>query len=543
MKAHHFERVVVYRADDLSVRTSLASSGNPVYGVTLALGNVDADAALEIVTSGGDVIDGKTTIVQWHHPPGFSRVSLGNIDGSGPDEIVATEFVELVAHRADATQLFRFTIGLPDSVLAADLDGDGRAEILTGDNQWGNVTGYRYNTAAGAADLVFQINSQKHGVSALGVGDVDGDSELEIVWGTGLSDSGADALVVAGLNPGIEIEWTNTDPTQLDGPFVGGALARSPTDAPAPLFVTMTTESGYEGSRAVRLDPVDGTLAISPEFDMTGSRFSIAAIDDYDSDGTDEALLASIGPWTATPTVYDFYADTVEWQPPQFESVVQLASGNLTGDSRDELVWIGWDGVVSVLDVATRQITRQTDALFGARGLRVADRDGNGVAEVYAITPSSLHHFYPTSPGSELVHYESFPMAGNVLDVAVGDTDGDGRRETFVLVDPNGPNGGSFVVPYDSGLRPNPPFTLPWRARSIAIGPSPFARKNRLVSRAEGNLPAGRLVTVDAQNGAVVSESPPLIGAIARDSVHYVDLGSGQPRISIGTDAGMYLTR
>ncbi|HSC15250.1 MAG TPA: VCBS repeat-containing protein, partial [Gammaproteobacteria bacterium] len=382
-----------------------------------------------------------------------------------------------------------------------------------------------------------------HGVSAFGVGDVDGDSKREIVWGTGLSSSGADELVVAGLNPGIEVEWTNADPVQLDGPFVGGALARSPTDAPAPLFVTMTTESGYAGSRALRLDPVDGTLAISPEFDMTGSRFSIAAIDDYDSDGTDEALLASIGPWSTTPTVYDFYADSVEWQPPQFESAVQLASGNLTGDSRDELVWISWDGFVSVLDVATQQITRQSDALPGARGLRVADRDGNGIAEVYAITPSSLHHFYPLAAGSELVHYEAFPMAGNVLDVVVGDINGDGRSETFVLVDPHDPNGGSVVVPFDSELRPNPPFTLPWRARSIAIEPSPFGRKNLLVSRTEGNLPAGRLVTVDAQNGSVVSESPPLIGAIARDSVHYVDLGSSQPRISIGTDAGMYLTR
>jgi hypothetical protein len=86
------------------------------------------------------------------------------------------------------------------------------------------------------------------------------------------------------------------------------------------------------------------------------------------------------------------------------------------------------------------------------------------------------------------------------------------------------------------------PADTPWPAVTVAIEPSAFARKNLLVGRDEGGA-AGRLVTVDPRTGVAVSESPALIGGIVRDSVHYVDLGAGTTRMSVGTDAGMYLTR
>ena len=544
------ERIVVYRASDLSQRIALAPAA---YGTTLALGNVDADAALEIVTSGGYVIDGATTAVQWQRSGGFNRVAVGNVDGSGADEIVAmVSFGELAAFRSGvATPLFVVPSEFLDTVLVADIGGDARAEILAGGNQHGDVTAYRYNAATEMADIVFQIDNQDHGVSAFGVGDTDGDPQIEIVWGTGLSTSGPDKLVVASQNPAIAIEWTNTDPVQLTGPFVGGALARSPSDSAWPLFVTGTGEAGPSGSRLVRLDPLGDSIEISPLLGTAAtSLFSRLAVDDYDADGTDEALLAGSSSFAATPTVYDFFGENVEWTPAQFEAAVQLAGGNVYGDVRDELVWLGSNGVVSVLDVATRQLIWQSEALNGARGLRLADRDGSGESEIYAITPSSLHVFMRAAAPDTFQQAASFPLAGSVVDLAAGDTDGDGRGEVFVLVNPpNPPNsppgfvGASIVVRFDSELRPRDPLTLPWRALAIAIEPSTFARKNLLVGRTEGALPAGRLVTVDARNGAVVSESPPLIGGVGRDSAYHVDTGSGAVRLSIGTDAGMYLTR
>ena len=540
------QRLVIYRASDLSERAALASGP---YGTLLALGNVDADAALEIVTDGGYVIDGATTAVQWQRAGGFREVATGNVDGTGPDEIVAAESSNMLAvfRAGNLTPLISVPSELLDTVLVADIDGDARGEILAGTRQNGNVTVYRYDQGAATVGVMAQIDNQNHGVTAFGVGDTDGDAQVEIVWGTGLAN-GPNLLVVAGLHPGIEVEWINDDLEQLTGPFVGGALARSPTEPSAPLFVTRTFDSG---SRLVRLDPLDGTIRTSPALDdSSGGRYSMLAVDDYDQDGTDEALLASVGPFQASPTVYDFFTDTVEWTPAVFDGTVQLASANVYGDVRDELVWLGVNGVVSVLDVATRQLIWQSEALNGARGLRLADRDGSGESEIYAITPSSLHVFMRAAAPDTFQLADSFPLTGSVVDLTVGDADGDGRGEVFILVNPpNPPNsppgfvGPSIVVRFDSELRPRDPLTLPWRALAIAIEPSTFARKNLLVGRAEGALPAGRLVTVDARNGAVVSESPPLIGGVGRDSAYHVDTGSGAVRLSIGTDAGMYLTR
>jgi hypothetical protein len=512
----------------------------------LALGNVDADSALEIVTSGGYVIDGATGTAQWHYTSELIAVSTGNIDASGPDEIVAWVDGQLAAFRAGvATPLFTLASQRPDTMLVADIGGDARAEILTGDNQHGDVTAYRYDAAASMANVVFQIDSQEHGVSAFGVGDVDGDSAREIVWGTGLSSSSADRLVVAGLNPGIEVEWTNTDPVQLDGPFVGGAPGGSPTEPRAPLFVTTTTDSGYSGSRIVRLDPLDGTIDISPEFDTTGSRFFTLAVDDYDADGTDEALLAGGAQYNATPTVYDFYSDDIEWTPAQFQPATQIASANVYGDTRDELVWFGYDGVVSVLDVATQQLIWESPTPSHGHTLKLADLDGNGYAEIIAANLFEIAVFERSPTPQPFQHGGAFSSEPSlsVVDVAVGDTDGDGAAEIFALLDSLNATEPHRIVQFDGRLRLQRSFFLSWEPLSIAIEQSPFARKNLLATRADGELGAGRLVTIDARNGAVVSESPQLTGGILRDSVHYLNTGSGEPRLSIGTWGGMYLTR
>ena len=131
-----------------------------------------------------------------------------------------------------------------------NIDGDAAKEIVVGDNQWGNVTAYDYDVEHNTVAIALQSNSQDHGVTSIGAGDIDHDGRLELVWGSGASSSGADRLVVAGRNPptnAFGVEWINDDPIQLDGPFVGGELAGTSQLPPAPLFASPRTNSGYAG--------------------------------------------------------------------------------------------------------------------------------------------------------------------------------------------------------------------------------------------------------------------------------------------------------
>src|SRR5690606_29039781 len=83
-------RLAVLDALTLQVLAEMQGPSAPI-----VLGNVDSDAALEIVTANGYVLDGSDVLaqngrVQWLFPDGFgARLSTGDIDGDGIDEIVA----------------------------------------------------------------------------------------------------------------------------------------------------------------------------------------------------------------------------------------------------------------------------------------------------------------------------------------------------------------------------------------------------------------------------------------------------------------------
>jgi len=53
-------------------------------GTSMAIGNVDNDLALEIVTSDGFVFDGANHQNQWAYGPGFgSIIDVGDVNGDG----------------------------------------------------------------------------------------------------------------------------------------------------------------------------------------------------------------------------------------------------------------------------------------------------------------------------------------------------------------------------------------------------------------------------------------------------------------------------
>ena len=526
--------LVVLGANALAVKWEFADAD---YGPSLDLGNVDGDAQLEIVTAGGYVFDGATFANQWLYGSGFGRdVETGDLNGDGVDEIVAVS--PLRAYSATLkSPLWEVQVNT-DALLVTNIDGDPAKEMILGDNQWGSVTAYEYVVATNTATVVFQIDSQDHGVTAIGAGDVDDDGDLEFVWVAARRAPGADKLVIAGRNPAIEIEWTNEDPLQLDGPFVGGSLAGTTLVPAAPLFAAARTNSGYDGARLIRMEPTTGDLTVSAELGSNWNGQVALAVSDYDNDGVDEAFVATSELYDGYLTAYDFFGESAEWTSPkltiqQFLAAVEHA--DVTGDGHEDLIAISNTGVVFVHDVFGQSLFWQSTTLGSGRAVRVADLDADGSLDIIAVTYAGVY-VYERIAGPVKYAQTASVSRPDTRDALALDFGGDGDLEVVVLASDR-------VERLDHNLQPLSAFDLPWFSDILAAEPSSSGRKNLLLAQMDDHYNAfSPIVAVDAVSGAEVWRSPNMIGAVSRNSLQFVTIG-GRRQLSFGTSAGMYLTR
>jgi hypothetical protein len=527
------------------------STPTGVIGGAGAVGNVDADPALEIVTAAGYVYDGATRANQWAYGPGFgSFVDTGDLDGDQIEEIVGgVDWTAVRVYGAVArSPLYEVTTSDIDTLRVVDIDGNGRAEILVGDGQWGKVTAYAHSATPPRLVEVFAINSQEHGVTSIATGDVDGDGALEFVWGSGASSSGADRLVVAGRNPTIAVEWMNDDPQQLDATLIGAAIATIAPGQRRLLYASPSSNSGYGGMRLVALDPASGNFRISGEIgsNWSGNRALTAA--DYDGDGIDEALLASASTYDGFFAAYDFDRGVTEWTSPQgIGSGVAVTTSDLSGDGRPDLVGITAGGKVYAFDVAQQSILWQSTTLDGGRDVAIADLDGDGRREIVALTSTRVVVYRTTSTAANYLEGASVALADGI-DLVVADLDGDSRPEVVVL-------SGSFfaystrLTVLDQALAVRADHALSQPASAVAVEPSNALRKNLLVAFGD---PSGSWFTsaapfvgaVDPVEGELVWASPALAGNVQRNSISHGDLlQNGGTHLALGTNAGMFVTR
>ena len=549
-------RILVLRASDLSLRHEYPQAD---YGRALTVGNVDGDAALEIVAAGGYVFDGASLANQWFFSKGFGiDVDTGNVDGSvdGVEEIVAAHDWEAVriyrSGQLTQTPLAEVARSDMDSLLVADVAGNSRPEIIVGDGQGGYVTIYGYNTVTSGLDLIDQIGAQSAGVASTSVGNLDADAALEIVWGTGGGTTGPDVLVVAERDPTLAVEWQSN--VQLDGPFRGGRLAGNVLEPRAPLFLSTATNSGYAGPMLVRMPSDGGDLELSATI---GSGYSAIGsspdVVDYDNDGDDEVFLA-MGNSYYDPLfrVYDFFGDTDLWTSGTAQSqgsAIDVAHADVSGDGKTELIGLTSTGTVYVHNVFQQSLWWQSGGHTDGRRVLVGDVNGDpdGQPEIVVATSRNVYLYRHAPQPTAYVQAAAYQTNREILDAAVGDTDGDGEVEVLLLLGDPYAATGADVARLDNELRPLGSFTLPWSAISLAIEPSPTPRKNLLIGRMIGliyYMHEGSLAIVDAQTGGIVFESPPLIGEVQRNSIQYVTLpGETRPRMSFGTSGGMYLTR
>jgi len=384
---------------------SLAGVG----GTEIAVGQMDDDAALEIATTSGRVVDSATRAVQWFYASGFGpHLQVGDIDGDGREELIASQSWGAVWAFDVERQLPKWSLATPQDIGAirlADIDGDGTKELLVGDGQWGSIRAYDPLTL----QLKGTMQNPEHGVTQIAVVDLDGDGKPELLWGAGASSSGPDYLYVVNWAT-KQIVWQNID---LTGPFIGPVIGDLDGDGePEIVFASTMSESGYRSGRIIVIDGKTLKVrAISPGVaDLIYAWTGIHDIQLRDLDG-DGRLEIVVG----TDYLYDGLIEAYSFWP----------------DNRFTLRW--------------RNATRPSGAPFMA--IDVADVDGDGVPEVlggvgweHTGQQGTFIYAYDIVTGAEKWR-TPFTIGGSATGIVLGDFDGDGVTE---IVTSNGNDGWVF---------------------------------------------------------------------------------------------------
>jgi hypothetical protein len=409
-----------------------------------AIGNVDADPQLEIVLSTGKVLqfDGTTSTVEWDFSTfaPATYLALADLDGDGMQEIIAARsWYYIDVYDADLrSPKFQVHTNLDiNAVLAQDVTGDGRAEILYGDGQWGSI----HAIDAATNTQLWNVSNPEHGVTRIAVADMDADGQSELMWSGGFTSTGADHFYVYGLASRAE-EFASDD---VVGPFAAVAKGDCDDDGRDEIVaISDASNSGYDdgiihvfdaetfalewrsgvsffgrnawtGIHDVAIGDVDGdgdheiivgtdrlydgtiyvidgdTHAVQAKYLYdSGSPISALALADFDRDGKLDILAANFVEHTGSPGTF-FYVINAATGAVKWKSV-SLASG-FSGVYAMEIADVSGDGVpdailaadaIFVVDGAARTLRKSVSV--GNQGIDVADFDGDGVPEIWSGT-------------------------------------------------------------------------------------------------------------------------------------------------------------
>jgi hypothetical protein len=186
--------VKVYRYNSArDIVSDFKPYGETVTRVKVALGDIDADGADEIIIGAAPVpngpsvnphirvfeTDGSPKPINFYAFGPIEDITAGDIDGDGKDEIIVSSGSRIKAYRYNNAQTVMADItayppefGVAARINAYDVDQDGKAEIITGTGDGGgpNIKVWEiFDNQAGmlSSFLAYDLN-WRHGVDAAG---------------------------------------------------------------------------------------------------------------------------------------------------------------------------------------------------------------------------------------------------------------------------------------------------------------------------------------------------------------------------------------
>ena len=316
------------------------------------------------------------------------------------------------------------TLGGPDAVSAADLDGDGDLDVIAADTSGDSIIWYENDGSGNLTQSL--IDNTVNGPISVVVGDIDGDGDLDILSGSVFDDT---------------VAWFENDGSQNFTKHIitntaDGVFEVNLADVDGDGDVDVVSASNYDSTIAWYEN--DGAENFSTHIitnTVTGAASVTTA--DVDGDGDIDILSASNNDntiaWYENDGAENFSQQVVT-NAAQYANSVTTADIDGDGDvdilaaSEDDstVAWYENDGAPNFI----QQVI--TNTASGATTVVTGDMDGDGDVDVLSLSIyDDTLAWYENDGAGSFTQQVITTNSGFSYNIATGDLDGDGQLDVI----------------------------------------------------------------------------------------------------------------